>query len=116
MSVGINEAREKRGVAKVDELCVSRNFCGSADSRDLAAGHNNEAWRNDGVALTIEESSRLQDISLGGRFLSLSESRRPQNKAAEKTAQNFATHVKLLWPSPCKCRRAKEEQTLPCLR
>src|SRR5258705_3611228 len=66
VGVGVNEARQQRGIAKVDNLRVSGKFSGGADSNNFAAAHNNQAWRNDGVAFTIEESGCLQNVSFGG--------------------------------------------------
>ena len=99
MRVGINEAGEQRGIAKFDDLRAGGNGGVGADGSDFSAGDDDQTWRNDGIAFTIKEPSCLQDVSLVGRFLSLSHSRRPQHQAAEKTAQKLAAHARLLCSS-----------------
>ena len=86
MRMRVNEPREKRGVTEIDDLRAGGYGCAWANAGDFAAGDDHEAWRDNGIAFTIEEPSCLQDVSFFGRFLPLSHSRRPQHQATEQTA------------------------------
>jgi len=92
MSVGVDEAGENRGIAQIDDLGSRGDGCAGANGNNACGGYDDEARRNQRVALAIEKSGRLEDIRFARRILSLTVTLHPENYSEKKHPEDSCTH------------------------
>jgi hypothetical protein len=95
MRVGVDEAGKQRGIAQVDNFRACGDSCSCADADDPPTGYLNEPGSYQGVALAVEHSGGLQNISFGGGLLFLRVNLRPENYTDEKYQPDSCPHETL---------------------
>jgi hypothetical protein len=93
--VGINEAGEKRGVAKVDDFSPGGDRSAWANSDNFATGHDDKAGSDQRVALSVEKSRGFQDIGFRCGIWCLPVSRSDENYTDEKNPEKSIAHETL---------------------
>jgi hypothetical protein len=65
MDVGVNEAGEQGGIAKIDDLCALRVVDGCANGADAVALDEDFAGMEDGAGVDLKQARGVEDYGCG---------------------------------------------------